>query len=200
MSPALTPAMFTVWPCPGVTACAVESSALISKRVVAEDRDPRRIRLLLLGQDQAGDGDPHDQQRPDGDEVAQVLADRAPHGFTGTRSGGPAWRAGAVDVGHGVVRARDVGPVGRRRVGQVGLLALRGLLDVGEVEGAAAEERGRRCQACRRGWCPGPACRRRPTRSGRTGRCRRSPATRPRAGPSSRRTRGSSAGRSRTDR
>ena len=32
MSPALTPEMFTVWPCPGVTACAVASSALSSKR------------------------------------------------------------------------------------------------------------------------------------------------------------------------
>ena len=32
MSPTLTPAMFTVWPWPGVTACAVESSALSSKR------------------------------------------------------------------------------------------------------------------------------------------------------------------------
>ena len=32
MSPALTPAMFTVWPWPGVTACAVESSALTSNR------------------------------------------------------------------------------------------------------------------------------------------------------------------------
>ncbi len=32
MSPALTPEMFTVWPWPGVTACAVESSALSSKR------------------------------------------------------------------------------------------------------------------------------------------------------------------------
>ena len=32
MSPALTPAMFTVWPWPGVTAWAVDSSALSSNR------------------------------------------------------------------------------------------------------------------------------------------------------------------------
>ena len=32
MSPTLTPAMFTVWPWPGVTACAVSNSALSSKR------------------------------------------------------------------------------------------------------------------------------------------------------------------------
>ena len=32
MSPALTPAMLTVWPWPGITAWADESSALSSKR------------------------------------------------------------------------------------------------------------------------------------------------------------------------
>ena len=32
MSPTFTPEMFTVWPCPGVTAWAVDRSALSSKR------------------------------------------------------------------------------------------------------------------------------------------------------------------------
>ena len=63
MSPALTPEMFTVWPWPGVTACAVESSALSSNALVAEERDPRRIGLLLLGEDVAGDREAEEDQR-----------------------------------------------------------------------------------------------------------------------------------------
>jgi hypothetical protein len=30
ISPTATPEMFTVWPCPGVTACAVQNSPLTS--------------------------------------------------------------------------------------------------------------------------------------------------------------------------
>ncbi len=86
--PTLIPAMVTVCPCPGVTACAELNSALSSNlsspmrgtqdgsRVVC---DARMTPVVTSRQD---------DEDPDRHEVAQVLADRAPHG-TASGLGGP---------------------------------------------------------------------------------------------------------------
>ena len=74
MSPTRTPDTRTVWPWPGVTACAVANSALI--RNGAPSHGNRRRWWASTYPPTAGrDG----RQRDDRREVAQVLADRAPH-------------------------------------------------------------------------------------------------------------------------
>ena len=55
--------------------------------VVAEDRDPGRVGLLLLGEDVGGHRQPRHQQGRDRDEVAQVFADRASHGTVAGAAG-----------------------------------------------------------------------------------------------------------------
>ena len=66
--------------------------------VVAQERDPGRVRLALLREDHAGHGQADHDQRDDRDEVPQVLPDRAPHGAA-TRSDGPAAAAGPLMLG-----------------------------------------------------------------------------------------------------
>ena len=51
ISPTSTPAMFTVWPWPGVTAWAVASSASTSTKSLPRTGTPRRQREPLVGED-----------------------------------------------------------------------------------------------------------------------------------------------------
>ena len=133
MSPALTPAMFTVWPWPGHDRLRGRELGLELEPLVAEERDPGRVRLLLLGEDDPGRPEAEHDQHADRDEVAQVLPDRAPHGaatsptgVAGVRSGAADGRRGAVDRGQRVLVAGDVEAERRRRARQRRLHALRG--------------------------------------------------------------------------
>ena len=91
--------------------------------LVAEDRDPGRVGLLLLAENVNGDQQAGDQQRRDRDEVAQVFADRPSHGATvagcgATDVAGQAGAGLAVDVRQRVRRAGHVGAVRRDRGGE----------------------------------------------------------------------------------
>ena len=79
ISPTSTPAMLTVWPWPGVTACAVDISASISKKSLpttgTQAGSARRCLLRITLPTSAATSD----QADDGQEVRQVLADRRSH-------------------------------------------------------------------------------------------------------------------------
>ena len=79
ISPTSTPAMLTVWPWPGVTACAVDISASISKKSWPISGTQAGSAQPLLAEDHGRHRGGHDQQAEDGQEVRQVLADRRLH-------------------------------------------------------------------------------------------------------------------------
>ena len=72
--------MSTLWPWPGVTAWAVENSALSVKKSLPTTGTHVGQVEALVGQDVAADDRRDEDQHDDRGEVAQVLADRHPHG------------------------------------------------------------------------------------------------------------------------
>ena len=126
--------MFTVWPWPGRDRLAPSRSRLQLELVVAQERDPGRVRLALLGEDHARHRQADDDEGEDRHEVAQVFPDRAPHGDW-RQVGGPAAAAGPLRLGtafswHGTSMWN-----GRRRLGQDRLDPVGGLDRVPEVRG-----------------------------------------------------------------
>ena len=168
-SPTLMPAMSTDWPWPGVTACAVEKSALSSKRSVP-------ISGTQLGQDRAlvdqdhGHGEQAGQdQADDRQHVAEVCSQGASHGY-GAGSAGPGWPPARSGRGSGCSgRRRRCGREARSR--RRAACRSAGSVEPPQSASCGGRTAGRRRAGSGPGRPAGP--RRRPRRSAARGRCRR---------------------------
>ena len=96
ISPTSTPAMFTVWPWPGVTACAVDMSALRTKKSLPTSGTHAGSVSRCLPRMNTATAPAISDQAEDRHEVDPVLADRGPHGVP---SPGPPAPAGPLTFG-----------------------------------------------------------------------------------------------------